>query len=321
MEIHLKVAYTKLNNYCVRLMKKFSYKRIIYWQKRTSRKVRRLWSELRSNRRQQIFVGGLLAILLIGFASYLWWLRSDYNYSRGVLALNTDQSSYLAGETVLLQMASLDKNGDTLCDSNLKLQISVPKQWKTDTLLYQGTQIITTATCSPDNTVTNEPDYIARYVTSQPGKYKIKLINTDTGKQVKSEFQVYSPDVSEKNNQPTNFQIQRFSATRINPLKSDRYPMVIMVTTKQDFKGKLVESVPLDFKFQWIGSAQVTQDKKNQIVTWDVELKAGESKEFAYEYDAPDKSPGFIHIGKAKLLTNTNKQTYTESRHWLVASE
>lgn len=260
----------------------------------------------------------MIALLIGGFISYFWWLKSDHNYSKGVLALNTDQSFYLSGETVLFQMASLDKNGDTLCNSNLQLEIAVPKQWKKDKLLYQDKQIVTTATCSPDNNVTNEPDYIARYVTSQPGKYKLKLTNLDTGKQVTSEFQVFNPDAAINNDHPSNLQISRSGATRINPFKSDRYPMIIKVTAKNGFKGKLVEQVPLDFQLQWIGTAQVTENKMHKILSWEVDLKPGESKDFAYEYDAADVSPNFVRFRKIKLLDDVKKQIVIESHHWQV---
>lgn len=272
-----------------------------------SRKYRRSW---------KVWATGAGFILLASAIGLLFLSQkpiNDFNYTKGVLSLNTDKSSYTAGEAVLFQMGSLDPKGSTLCNSKLKLEIEVPNQKKKETLTAEKNQIITTATCSAENNVTNEADYIARFTTHGPGTYNVLLTNLDTGKKVKSSFIV-------QKEQPQ-FQIQRSSATRINPFKSDRYPMVITVTSQKDFKGQLVESLPSDFKFQWIGPAKNTQTEKNQVLTWDVELKAGEPKEFSYEYDAPDASPAFIRLGQATLFSSGNTQVYQESHGWQIASD
>lgn len=236
--------------------------------------------------------------------------NSDKNFSKGVLALNTDKSVYAPGEAVLLQMASLDPQGNTLCNSNLNIEIREPGKWKKTVMSSE--QIQKLPTCSPDNNVTNEPDYLARFTPTVSGKHYLRLVNTDTGKKVSTSF-----EVSSKQQAVT---VSRSGATRINPSKSDRYPMVITLTAQEDFKGTLVEKVPLDFKFAWYGPAKITQDKKNQILTWDVDLKAGETKRFVYEYDAPDVSPDFIRLQKATLVKE-GKANYRESNQWQIASD
>lgn len=275
--------------------------------------VKQFIHKLRSKRILQLALSLLLVpgilIAIYGVVSFIQ--NSDRNFSRGVLALNIDQSVYLPGDPVLLQMASLDNNGDTLCDSNLEVTIDVPSKWRDETI--RRDQIQRSPTCDPTNNVTNEPDYIARFLPQAKGTYRLKLRNLDTGKSVESQLLVDDTEQA--------IMLSRSGATRINPAQSDRYPMILRVTANQDFKGTLVESVPKVFQFKWYGPAQVAQSEETQTLTWEVELKSGETKEFAYEYTAPPISPEFYKLGLLKLVDEAGNQIFQEQSHWQIAAD
>ena len=52
----------------------------------------------------------------------------EQDFRWGVLAINTNKSIYLPGETVYLQMAVLKDDGHTICDAKLKLKIKNQNQ-------------------------------------------------------------------------------------------------------------------------------------------------------------------------------------------------
>ena len=209
----------------------------------------------------------------------------------GILALNLDKSSYTPGTPVLFQMASLGSAGQTLCHSHLQLEITGPGM--NQPVVLTGSQIVTTSTCDPSNNVTSEPDYIARYTPSQTGNYKVKLLNKDSNQSISFGFTVSTgqPDLL----------IERTGATRINPFKSDRYSMGIKVTAQKDFTGTITESVPANFKIIWQGPAKITPAGDTQTLTWFLSLKAGETKQLAYDYQAPKISPALFSFGPLSL--------------------
>ncbi len=263
----------------------------------------------------------LTVLVVLAIVTLVYWLMShseekidDRDFTRGVLAVNMEKSVYTPGESVLFQLASLDARGDTLCHSNLRLEVRIPGAKQPTILTTKDNQIITSSTCG-DNNVTNEPDYIARMVVNSVGTYKVKLTNLDTGKKVASSFVVQ--DVSK---QPA-FSIQRSSATRINPFKSDRYPMVITVTAKEDFAGTIVEQIPSSFTLIWQGPSVVGEEKDHKTVTWSVSLKAGESQRLAYEYMAPQVSPEFYKLGHTSIRDVNGRSVYEDLAQWQIASD
>jgi hypothetical protein len=195
------------------------------------------------------------------------------NFTKGVVAVNTDKQIYLPGETVHIQMGALDSKGHTLCNANLLLEIQGKKQ----------KNILHSSTCGDDN-VTNNPDYFFDYQPTKTGTYTLKLTNKDTGQVTKNQFTVVAQ---------RSLDIVRETATRINPFKADRYPVKLTVTASQDYQGSISDTVPQGFTIPWQGPATI---QGNQI-TWQVTLKAGETKELLYEYSAPKVSPEIYLLG------------------------
>jgi hypothetical protein len=57
-----------------------------------------------------------------------------------------------------------------------------------------------------------------------------------------------------------------------------------------------------------------------KTLTWDVNLKAGETKEFAYEYIAPQDGEKLYNLGKAKVNEN-GKVVFEEDKKWTLISQ
>lgn len=225
----------------------------------------------------------------------------------GVLAINTNKSIYAPNEQVYLQFASLDKEGHTLCNSKLELQIQTPNS-KTQILSTNDGTIKYSGTCKGDN-VTDVPDYFAYYNVSETGKYEMKLTNLDTGFEITDYFEVRDS---------VEFDVERSGPTRIWPYA--KYEVKIKIKANQDFKGEIVEIVPMTFIIEEKLGAKIEPNSDNytKTVAWQAEIKKGESKEFVYIFDAPNVSPYFYLIGPLKLL-HVSGYVFHESRQWQVA--
>jgi hypothetical protein len=232
-------------------------------------------------------------------------MLADHDFSKGVLAVNFPKNLYKANEQVAIQLSSLDSKGQTLCNSNLQLVIINSQGAEIAKMSTAEKSITKSPTCSPDNNVTNEADYLALFIPTVADNYTVKLTNTDTGLTVSNIFEV--------SDQLETLDVQRWSATRINPEKSDRYPMAITVTANEDYDGKFEEILPPNFELAWQGPATVSKDDKAVKLTWDVNLKKGEVKELKYEYKAPKVSPYFY-------VLKTNADDAKENL-WQIASD
>ena len=226
---------------------------------------------------------------------------------KGLLSLNTDQAQYTLGEKVHVQIVSLDNLGNTLCDSNLKLSIT-----QIDSNNPAEQPVVTNSpSCDPNNSISLNPDYFAYFTPPSEGEYQIKasdLDNNDT-----SEIQITVgtglPD----------FSITRWGATRIDPIKTDRSPMKLTLTSNKDFSGILVEQIPQEFEVIWQGPAKVENTSEGQTISWEVELKKGESEEFVYEYQIPAENSKQYVIGTANLASD-GKIVYEENYPWQIIS-
>lgn len=245
-------------------------------------------------------------LLIIAWLGYQYFPKKD-DFSKGVLALNIPQSGYSPNEPVLFQAASLDAKGNTLCNSKLELEV-VPPHFIFAKKTVAKIPAVVTNTCSTDNNVTNEPDYIARYTPQKPGKYQVTLTNKSTQKKIKSSFVVTDKKPA--------LQISRWSATRINPFKSQRYPMVISVTANQDFSGTAQEVLPAGFQVIWHGGSTL----ENNQLSWKLNLKKGETIKLQYDYAAPKKSPDLILVPSLKILDSA-QNTKFKSVSWSIASD
>jgi hypothetical protein len=248
---------------------------------------------------------GISLILIVGSILFAAYRILTQKYP-GILVLNTDKSVYLPGDQVLFQMASLDDQGKTLCQSKLKLEIKVPGQKNPEILSAETKNLTALSTCGKESV--NEPDYIARFNPRTEGKYGVKLTNLDTQKTLKSSFEVVK-------NAPQ-FKVERQGAMRVSPLKSDRYTVIIKITSGADYTGDLVETIPLDLKVVWQGEAKVVPANENrQTLTWRINLKQGETHRYAYEFQSAKALPGVRSLGPV-TVTNQSKSERIDDSVW-----
>ena len=221
----------------------------------------------------------ILLIVVAGFGFYfLKSNRQKVNLAKGILALNSDKQIYIPGETVHLQIAALDPQGHTICNADLELLINGQKTGG----------IKNSSTCG-DGNVTGNPDYFYDIKIDRTGNYSIKLTDNTTGQIAKNQFSVVAS---------REVDIVRETATRINPLKAERYPVKLIVTATKDFQGEISDIIPAGFTIPWQGPAKVTDNgDKGKVITWQVDIKAGETKELIYEYSAPKTGPAIYKIG------------------------
>jgi len=272
-----------------------------------------------NNKNKHIKIVTFIFLTLISFIFlYLLITKENNNYENkkeekfpnGVLAVNTNKSFYTINEEVEIGVASLKPDGNTLCKSNLEIKIKQPDNTEVILSTNDG-GIERSNTCDESNNVTNNPDYFSIFYPAQEGKYTITLVNKDNENKQETEFEVISNP---------QFNIERKGATRINPFATDHYPMILKVTSEKDFSGKVIESIPSSFDIVWNGENSINENENEKNITWDVNLKAGETIELVYEYKAPKISPDFVSIGKAQIIQGDQK-LFEEVKKWQIASD
>ena len=252
-------------------------------------------------------------------------------FTWGVLAINTNKSIYSQrgtdaeqnaeqtrtdAEVAYIQMAVLRDDGHTICDAKLVLSIKYQVSSIETILSTEDGTIQYSGECSGNN-VTDAPDYFAHYEVGEAGTYQMILTNLDNGYEITDSFEV-------RDSVP--FDVERIGPTRIYPPSG--YEMVLKIKANQDFKGEIREYVPegFDIKFQSPNTKLQTNSKaqisnepnikiencdienslkiencKLKIITWNVDLKAGEEYELKYTFDAPDVSPYIYLLGPLRF--------------------
>ncbi len=241
------------------------------------------------------------------------------DFTWGVLAYNSNKSIYKPGEDAYLQFAVLDDNGDTLCNADLEVIIDEPG-WGKKVLSTKDGSIIRNPECGPNNVI-DKPDYFANYQADDIGEYKLTITALiDNGKrQINDKFEVRKNAL---------FEIERVGPTRIYPVAD--YSMKILVKANEDWQGDLIESVPNEFEVKTADSRQQTAEIKEEngykkIIWKNVQMKAGETIELNYEFDAPDVSPEFYLLGPLELVNNSKfkirNSKFSEARQWQIAAD
>ncbi len=224
----------------------------------------------------------------------------------GLLAMNIHKSSYVPGEVVPITMAALDDLGDTICDADLRLSVTDPAG------VSVGVPVEQSGLCG-DNNVIDVADYVATYVSAGVGTYALALTEYDSEDRIIHRI-FDSFDVKE--NEP--FVVRREGMTRIYPVAS--YRMDLELYSANGFVGEFVESVPAEFEILQYDGAEVRMYGGAKNLVWKVNLAAGERKQVAYEYDAPDLSPYMYLLGPAKVQDGSGIP-FQEPRQWKIASD
>lgn len=242
----------------------------------------------------------------------------DQTFSWGVIALNPDKSIYSLGDRASLAFAVLDGVGEMVCDAKLDLTITSPTGQIQVLSTTTGEIGVNKDTClSKDLTIT--PDYQSSFTTSEIGYYTLTLtattpISTNT---IIEHLSVETTPI---------YDLRRLSATRIYP--SHLYPVIFALTPQADYQGTFVEQAPKEFEISPLTDSELKDwsqindtsqlittpfIRKDSQITWDLNLKAGQTYYFGYRYDAPDDSPQLYTLGPTSI------GTWEESRSWSIA--
>lgn len=185
--------------------------------------------------------------------------KQDFTW--GVLAINTNKSTFLPNQTAKLALAVLDEKGNMVCNASVTLQIKDPNGTITTLSNIDGT-IIVNPECGMKK-ITNNPDYEANYQVKGSGIYKMSLNATSRNGtySIADEFIV-------QDNVP--FDVERITATRIFPYIP--YPVSFKITANQDFAGTIKETVPFSFKITPLlnvtNYSEVEDNITNKTITW-----------------------------------------------------
>ena len=218
-------------------------------------------------------------------------------------AMNTESSVYEPNKMGRILISTVGKEGNTLCNSKLTVQITDPQKFTTEISTENGS-ITTSTTCVEDGSKTNSPDYQTSFVPQTEGTYKLKLTNLDTKEGVLKKIEVKN-DIS--------FNIERYTTTRVNPSETVRYHMVLRITSKNDFKGRVVEIIPQTINIAWKGEAKTEPEK----IVWEVDIKAGETKELTYDYTAPKTDGNPYDFGPITIFSGVQK-VFEEKDSWQI---
>jgi hypothetical protein len=245
----------------------------------------------------------------------------NQNFTWGVLAFNSNKDAYRRGENAFLQLATLDEQGETVCDSKIRIEVVAPSG-EIEILSTENGLIEKSAECGPSS-VTSQPDYFSNYILSQSGKYQFKISATIAGQARSAEYWLESREDSA-------YEIERVSATRIYPKAA--YQMFVQIKFHQDYAGDIYEYLPAEFSLvssrlriikkngdESSGENEVVVQKlseEDQALKWSgLKLENGDQIIIAYIYDAPDISPELYLAGPLQL------RDYTEKRQWQIASD
>lgn len=177
--------------------------------------------------------------------------KSEQDFTWGVLAFNPDKSLYEVGEKARLSMAVLEAQGAMVCDAELTLHIVDPENVEHELSTENG-EVVRNDSCSVHD-FTLEPDYESSFNIEYVGEYRVTLsAETEAGEFVITDSFEASDEVV--------FSVARsVYPTRIYPLRE--YPVEITVQAHEDFVGRIVEAVPVDF--------EISENKKDGVLAYD----------------------------------------------------
>jgi hypothetical protein len=212
-----------------------------------------------------------------------------FNFQWGMLAINPHKTEYEIGDTARISLGALSSSGNTVCDANLQLYIVDPNEYISHVPVYAS------GLCNGNNVI-DRPDYLAETVVDVPGTYEMYVEHLDQdGKVLSHTSDVFAVVPSHE------LSIERNGPTRIYP--PALYPMDITVTSRDAFKGTLVERVPKNFIVHDT-DAVIREEGDELLLSWNLDLAASSSVTVSYRFDAPDISPYLYTLGPADVTSD-----------------
>ncbi|MBN1168649.1 helix-turn-helix domain-containing protein, partial [Candidatus Woesebacteria bacterium] len=216
------------------------------------------------------------------------------NFSWGILAINTNQTTYNTDENIEILITVLDSKGIPKCDADLALVIRNTENDDYTLMTTADNEIKVNDGCETDQKTT-EPDYSASLSELSEGEYEVELIASidSTNHKVSSGFKVAEES-----------ELADFEVSRAAPIKvasGEDYPVVIRIKANKDHKGQVIDKVPSNFLVKPFGKAKIEIDpetsslvdeefsvkvngENEQLLIWDVDFKAGGTYSLTYAF-------------------------------------
>lgn len=232
----------------------------------------------------------------------------------GVLAMNLRRSIERPKTDTYIGLGVLNAKGTTMCDAQVILTVTDPTGQVTTRKTDDGS--ITKNPECVDKSVTNDFDYAAPYTTDIAGVYTMHMIADygDGPKSIDDTFEVRDS---------VDFDIERGTfSMRVYPIAD--YPSQISITSTADYQGPISEVVPASFGLTEISDSGVAVTTgPDQVITWNVDWKAGEKHTLGYTINFPDVSPEFFLLGPLIIGDRAVEGSvrFQEARQWQIASD
>lgn len=210
-----------------------------------------------------------------------------FQFQWGLLAINTNRTEYLVGDTANISLAALSENGNTLCDARLELYAI------TEDDFIRRLPVDRSGLCNGNNVVSLS-DYLSSYPVTATGTYELYVEHLAEDDSVLAHTAMTFNAVSD-----APFTLERSGPTRIYPVAP--YDMGLTLTARDSFTGTLTERVPAGFTVATTTTGEATVDAAGGTIRWDVTLAQGEAATLSYRFDAPDISPYLYELGPASL--------------------
>jgi hypothetical protein len=224
----------------------------------------------------------------------------EQDFTWGVLAINFNKSIYLPNEKADISIAVLDETGMMVCDADVRLGVVNEELDIDEELSTEDGTIIVNPECFIHGFTLN-PDYEAEYEFGDVGVYNFALtaVTANGEYTVKDRIEVVDS---------VPFDVERDSATRIFP--PAEYPVTLTITAHKDFIGVIRETVPADFDvFPPVNNTpfdQIETIDDQKILSWEVDLKQGDSISIGYYFMTPNVSPEFYLLGPLRFVEIKN---------------
>jgi hypothetical protein len=299
------------------------------------------------------WVPGNYSLQISARESFVYTRDLTQDFSWGVLALNSNKSAYLPGETAQLSFGILDELGHTLCDAPLSLRV-IPPEGGEQVFSRDNGKIRQSGECAGDS-VTEKPDYLAELALPETGTYQLILTGTnENGEHTISDY------FTVEDNLPYEIERTKFP-TRVYPMAP--YEVELTVKANQDYRGPVRDFVPKAFliedisgngnvapsttktgtpsaeiaaqdaesyqnlpelsklMYAHLATGEATLDHTPKPITWEVDWKQGETYTLSYTIHFPTISPEFFLIGPFTVGEPGTEPEFRERRQWQVAND
>ncbi|MCF7861918.1 DUF2341 domain-containing protein [Candidatus Woesearchaeota archaeon] len=236
---------------------------------------------------------------------------SDQYFEVGIATVNTNKSTYLAGEQALIMMAVLDNEGYMVPDADVKLTILKPDG--TDDEFYTDRGTIVEKEKGIYHAVYDKLDLEGEYLLN------VEAVGEGVDNVMASQFMVRSDN---------EFDIIRTAPMSVDPwtgMFESKIKVVIINSTGPSGEAPpitafdLYEKVPGEISVSNFGDAELTSVNGSWILKW---TGLENNSEVSYFAQPPLRSPDLFELGPSTIMYGGDTYgdgTYEESRTWYLA--